>query len=223
MTKEDKIKRFKELAKVNEVEEIDASLIDMPEEVEAEAPKPIEEARMSDEEIAHFELIREQKKARFAQLAGLVEEGAETPAAAPVKRSKMVLESAAPKKNKFKMSSLSEGLRKEVAALVKEGKTKVSQFPADVKAKVLKEMSMMPMAEDGMAASATAAHPGYPELDPLIDTMSLSVRNVILKMMDAHGFTEFGDRNDPNSGDAEMPFKADYIMKGIINKLSNEA
>lgn len=214
--KQDKIKRFKELAKLNEVEEIDASLVELPEEVEVEAPKPVvEEYRMSAEEIAHMEILREQKKVRFAQLAGLVEEGAEAPApAAPKKSPKMVLENAAPQKAKFKLSSLSEGLRKEVAALVKEGKTKISQFPAEVKAKVLKEMSVMPMAELGMAAPAAAAHPGYPELNPLIDTMGVSVRNVILKMMDAHGFI---DGDDP-----EMPYKADYIMKGIINKLQND-
>lgn len=43
---------------------------------------------------------------------------------------------------KLKINSLSEGLRKEVKKLIKEGKTKVSQFPEEVKKKVIKEMAM---------------------------------------------------------------------------------
>ncbi len=209
MTKEEKIKRFQQLAKTDQIEEIDASLVEIEETPVAAEPLYREP---TPEELEQERLIREHKRARHLKLAGLTE-GDEEPAHKAPAAGRMVLESKAPKKvMKLKMSSLSEGLRKEVAKLVKEGKTKISQFPEAIKTRVIKEMQV---AELGMAAPTTAPHPGYPELDPLINTMGLSVRNTIIKLMDAHGLS---DNDDP-----EMPFKAEYVMKGIINNLTHEA
>jgi len=42
----------------------------------------------------------------------------------------------------LKMSELSEGLRKQVKTLIKEGKTKISDFPDEIKKKVMAEMAM---------------------------------------------------------------------------------
>ncbi len=79
------------------------------------------------------------------------------------------------------------------------------------------EMEMAPMApiaEDGLAAMAPDAHPGYPELDGVINDIGLAVRNVVLKLMAAHGLT---DDQDP-----DMPFKAEYVMNGVIDHLKTE-
>ena len=43
---------------------------------------------------------------------------------------------------RVKVSELSEGLRKEVKALLKEGKAQMSQFPEEVKKKIRSEMAM---------------------------------------------------------------------------------
>lgn len=51
----------------------------------------------------------------------------------------IVKESKMKNKKSIKLSSLSEGLRKEVKSLMKEGKTKLSQMPAGVRRRLVKE------------------------------------------------------------------------------------
>ena len=51
----------------------------------------------------------------------------------------MVKESKMKNKKSIKLSSLSEGLRKQVKSLMKEGKTKLSQMPAGVRRRLVKE------------------------------------------------------------------------------------
>lgn len=69
---------------------------------------------------------------------------------------------------------------------------------------------MAPMAEDGMAAAETEAHPGYPELDRFIERTVRMVHDIITKQL------------GQNPDDHEFPFKADYALKGIIKMLGDE-
>lgn len=70
-----------------------------------------------------------------------------------------------------------------------------------------------PMKEDGMAAVASQSQE-YPELDKIVDDMGLSIRNTVIKLLNANGLT--------SPDDPEMPFKAEYVMNGIIKNLSSE-
>jgi hypothetical protein len=66
----------------------------------------------------------------------------------------------------------------------------------------------------GMAAmSSSQQHPGYPELDPIVGDISLAVRNTVLKLLKTHGV---GDN------DAEMPFKAQYVLDGVMRDLKSD-
>jgi hypothetical protein len=63
-----------------------------------------------------------------------------------------------------------------------------------------------PVYEDGMPA--TSADPNaYPELDEYIDRLTLGVQNLITKELNKGG-------DDP-----EMPYKAEYIVHGLIKGL----
>jgi len=204
MTKEEKIKRFTELAQLEEIKESEI----IQDEVEEVAPleeETIPEYKPTAAEEAEMKMLRESKRKRFEQLAGVnnIEDSPK------LEEQSQDIPSKFKKPTKFKVTLLSEGLRKEVSKLVKEGKTKISEFPEDIKKKVVSEMECYtsePIEEDGMAALSTAPQ-GYPELDEFIERLSIGVKNLITK--------ELGLNNE----DPEMPYKAEYIVKGLIKGL----
>lgn len=205
MNKQEKIKRFNEILKLEEINESEI----IHEEVQEETPEaaPVEAPyEPTAAEKAEFKAIQEQKRIRFAQLAGLEDEDAPAP---------KLDESDAPAKYvrpaTIKISLLSEGLQAEVKKLVKSGRKKTSEFPEAIKKMISEEMAALgsaPMEEFGMPAMATDHH-GYPELDPFIDKLAFNVGNTITKQLGLQN-------NDP-----DFPYKANYIVDQLVHKLQN--
>lgn len=169
---------------------------------ESRMEQPVMERReLTPAEQKEIMLLREQKRKRYAQLAGLADEDGSH----EVKEShrKEV------KSSKIKLSMLSEGLRQKVKQIMKEGKTKMSQFPDDIKKMISEEMESMPMVKEfGMPAHKSDSHP-YSELDGFAAGLAVSVENAIIKHL---GLA---------SEDPDMPNKANYIVDKLTDRLKN--
>lgn len=211
MTKEEKIKRFNELAQLDEIHENEIIHEEAQEEAPIPAPSP-ESApyQPTAAERAEMKAIQEQKKIRFAQLAGLQDEDAPAP-----KLEEHDIPAKYVRPATIKISLLSEGLRKEVKRLMKSGRTKTSEFPEAIKKMISEEMAALgsaPMEELGMPAPSLATDPhGYPELDQFIDKLAFNVGNTITKHL--------GLQNE----DPDFPYKANYIVDQLAHRLQNPA
>ncbi len=164
------------------------------------APRPL-----TQKEQAEIKALREQRYTRFAQLAGLEER--ESP---KLEESEQDIPMKMVRPSKIRLTLLSEGLRKEVKQLMKEGRTKMSQFPDEIRRMISEEMGAYsaPMEELGMPAFRTASNPDQ-ALDSFAAKLSFSVKNAITKHL---GLEDNG---------ADMPYKADYIVDALIKNLKN--